>query len=245
VTKTSIYSNEPIFAIGLQYLMSGLDGFEQPAICPTWEELLVEAARSGSNHVIIVDTTAADTLEKLAILTTTAPNARLVLWAQTISVEFLSQAVALGVRGILRKGGSAKCYIECLCTIASGKMWMDTLLARKVHTVKRTQLRRRERELMALLARGLTNKELASRMKITNGTVNKYLTHLYQKIGASDRFELALIALRNLTAYQTDTSSQGAASNRGPGVMPRYLIVDGATVHGKRRGEASTVQETS
>ena len=245
MTKTSVYSNEPILAIGLQYLMSGLDGFEHSAIYPTWEELLVEAARSGPDHLIIIDTTAAATLEKLAILTTTAPAAKLVLWAQTISVEFLSQAVALGVRGILRKGGSAECYAECLRTVDSGKTWMDTLLAGKVHTVQRTQLSRRERELMALLAQGLSNKELAWRMKITNGTVKQYLTHLYHKIGASDRFELALIALRNLAADETDRSSQNAASNTDHGVMPRYLIVDGDTVHGKRRGAGSPMQETS
>jgi hypothetical protein len=53
---------------------------------------------------------------------------------------------------------------------------------------------------MGLLAQGLRNKEIAWSMGISEGTVKVYLSRLFTKVGASDRFELALLALRNVVA---------------------------------------------
>jgi hypothetical protein len=51
---------------------------------------------------------------------------------------------------------------------------------------------------MNLLAQGLKNKEIAYAMTLSEGTVKVYLSRLFQKAGANDRFELALYALKNL-----------------------------------------------
>ena len=61
-------------------------------------------------------------------------------------------------------------------------------------------LSRREGQLITLLSQGLKNKEIAFTLKITEGTVKVYLSHLFQKVGVKDRFELAVFGLNNLTA---------------------------------------------
>lgn len=78
---------------------------------------------------------------------------------------------------------------------------------------------------MTMLAQGLRNKELAYRLGITEGTVKVYLSHLYEKVGANDRFELALLALKNLATDQpTASKNLGSVSISGlPGMMPGVL----------------------
>jgi DNA-binding NarL/FixJ family response regulator len=225
--KTTIYSTQPIPAMGLQGFISGLSGFDRPGVCPTWDNLLNEAQQHSPDHLIIIDMTPAATIDRLAGLTKVAMGAKLILWTETIWIEFLSQAIALGLRGILRKGESIEFYSRCLRTVASGEIWMEAQMARMVQSVRRTLLTPRERELVALVAQGLRIKEVASRMGITDGTVKVYLSHLYAKVGASGRYELARIALKNLAADQADSQARVAAASNGvPLVMPRYLSVD-------------------
>jgi DNA-binding CsgD family transcriptional regulator len=59
-------------------------------------------------------------------------------------------------------------------------------------------LSRRQSQILALLVQGLKNKEIATQLGISEGTVKCYLTKLFDKVGAKDRFELALFGLRNL-----------------------------------------------
>jgi len=51
---------------------------------------------------------------------------------------------------------------------------------------------------LALLVQGLKNKEIAAALNISEGTVKAYLTTLFEKVGAKDRFELALFGMKNL-----------------------------------------------
>ena len=59
------------------------------------------------------------------------------------------------------------------------------------------ELTPREKQLIALLAQGLRNREIADSLDITEGTVRIYLSKLYLKTGSRDRFELALLGLPN------------------------------------------------
>jgi len=56
----------------------------------------------------------------------------------------------------------------------------------------------RRRDLITLLAQGLKNKEIATALGLSEGTVKVYLSKLFLKLGVKDRFELALVSLRNL-----------------------------------------------
>jgi len=59
-------------------------------------------------------------------------------------------------------------------------------------------LSRRQTQLLSLLVQGLKNREIATELGISEGTVKAYLTTLFEKVGARDRFELALYGLKNL-----------------------------------------------
>jgi DNA-binding CsgD family transcriptional regulator len=71
---------------------------------------------------------------------------------------------------------------------------------------KRIVLGRRERQLAILLAQGLKNKEIAYRIGLTEGTVKVYLSRMFHKVGANDRFELALYAIENVLGNRRNPS---------------------------------------
>src|SRR6185369_6799642 len=74
------------------------------------------------------------------------------------------------------------------------------------------------------LSQGLKNKEIATTLMISEGTVKVYLSRLFQKVGVKDRFELALFGLKNLTTGQLPLNEKGGR----PGPMPglRSLVLE-------------------
>jgi two-component system nitrate/nitrite response regulator NarP len=86
-------------------------------------------------------------------------------------------------------------------------------------------LSKRQSELVGLLTQGLKNKEIGAALGISEGTVKAYLTTLYEKVGARDRFELALFGLKNM----------GGRENASAGGPIRSLVARRGVV---RRPEA-------
>jgi DNA-binding CsgD family transcriptional regulator len=84
--------------------------------------------------------------------------------------------------------------------VAEGGLWFEETLKTSFSNAKAVALTRRESQLVSLLSHGLKNKEIASTLFITEGTVKVYLSRLFQKLGVKDRFELALYGLKNLPA---------------------------------------------
>ena len=107
--------------------------------------------------------------------------------------------MALGVRGILRKTLPSDLLIKCLQRVNEGEFWFEKALTDSFLSAKRIALTKREGQLVSLLSQGLKNKEIASMLLISEGTVKVYLSRLFQKVGVKDRFELALYGLKNLT----------------------------------------------
>ena len=81
-------------------------------------------------------------------------------------------------------------------------------------TARPINLTRRESRLVKVVSRGLKNKEIATELGISEGTVKVYLSKLFDKVGAKDRFELALFGVRQLQcngARQTSPGNGGMA----------------------------------
>ncbi|MDE3198446.1 MAG: response regulator transcription factor, partial [Acidobacteriota bacterium] len=142
-------------------------------------------------------------------------------------IQFAAQAIQAGVRAILPKSASVGEYAECFAHVRSGRMWVEHDLTQRLLTLRQAKLGNRERQLMALLAQGLKNKEIAWRLGISEGTVKVYLSRLFEKVGASDRFELALHALQGLVPDARDGfENLGVKPGQLPAVMPKVIVLD-------------------
>jgi DNA-binding NarL/FixJ family response regulator len=136
-----------------------------------------------------------------------APHSSIVLWAREVSTELAHQAMQAGVRGFLSTTATPEHFRECLRMAGNGEMWMESSLAMNLLHNRPISLSKRQSDLVGLLMQGLKNKEIAATLGISEGTVKAYLTTLYEKVGARDRFELALFGLKNLGERRSSLDS--------------------------------------
>ncbi len=146
----------------------------------------------------LIDVNAGATPDVLSDLRPLASDTGLILWVDKASPEFVHQVLGFGVLGVLRKDATTDLYAQCLDRVTAHKLWLENDMTQKMLSMKTVRLSPRERQLVALLTQGLRNKEIAWRMNITEGTTKVYLSRLFEKTGANDRFELAMFVLQNL-----------------------------------------------
>jgi DNA-binding NarL/FixJ family response regulator len=190
-------TDEAILAEGLTRIISASEGLDLIAWCPKVESLR-EMLELHQPDVLLVDLTSEVSFAVLSGLHKIACEARIVLWVHSISTELAMQAMSLGVRGILRKTLPVETLVRCLLRVNEGELWFEKALTDSLMTARRYSLTRREGQLVTLLTQGLKNKEIATELHISEGTVKVYMSRLFQKLDVKDRFELALYGLKNL-----------------------------------------------
>jgi len=224
MTSVVLYSGQPVVTAGLEAVMAGKEDVSLSAVFADLDTL-IEHVRTRCPSVILLDLTAAVTFATMSKLKSIAGDAPIVLWVDAAPTEMASQALAIGVRGILRKSLPVELQIKCLRTVAAGGLWVEQALCDQILSARRIILTRRERHVVSLLAQGLKNKEIAHATSLSEGTVKVYLTRLFQKVGVHDRLELALFALGNsfVDAVPEPEPAAWRASHRpavDPGIRP-------------------------
>ncbi len=121
------------------------------------------------------------------------------------------EAVKRGARGIVLKAAASERLLEGIRKVHRGEMWIDQRVAAdvmKAMTEPRTAPQRgdkvlltaREQEIVTLVAQGFRNKEIADKLSISEQTVKNHLHNIFDKLGVSDRLELALYAIHHKLA---------------------------------------------
>jgi DNA-binding NarL/FixJ family response regulator len=117
--------------------------------------------------------------------------------------DLVVEAFRAGADGYLLKHQEAEAILDAVRVIAAGGAPVDPLVAPSVIADLRDRghgelLTDREREVLELVRQGHPNRGIARRLRITEGTVKTHVTHILQRIGASDRTQAALWAERRL-----------------------------------------------
>jgi DNA-binding NarL/FixJ family response regulator len=156
-----------------------------------------------------------DGLQALQTIQQTNRRTRvIVLTASEDKNEFV-QAMKLGCSGIVLKQTAPDLIVKSIRKVYSGEIWLDSHTTAAVMRQfaspgselaaqggggggkqrERSPLSAREREIVALVAQGYKNKEMAEKMFISEQTVKNHLHNIFDKLGVSDRLELALYAI--------------------------------------------------
>jgi DNA-binding NarL/FixJ family response regulator len=136
------------------------------------------------------------------------PEARIMILTTFDDDEYVFEGLRAGALGYLLKDVSGHDLAEAVRTVAAGGALIEPSIARRVVTEfarmappARTSdeglpqpLSEREHEILKLLALGLSNREIASRLNLAQGTVKNYVTTILQKMGVRDRTQAALRA---------------------------------------------------
>ena len=142
-----------------------------------------------------------------------SPQTEPILWAAEISEIESFRALQVGSRGILKKTLPVATILDCLRTVARGNIWIENSISDQfvgfINRRNTPHLTAREEQIVALVTRGMKNKQIADALCITTGTVKVHLMHVFEKTGVKDRFELAMHG-RRMDAGSADLAENQA-----------------------------------
>jgi len=244
-----LYTDDSVLSLGALSLFSTIPQFRVLLAEPVLSDL-VPFVEQASPDIVLVDLAPEMTLGLISTLKQAAPEARLVLWARTFSDELRYQARQVGVTAFLQRNLSREEFVANLNALAGGAACgtesEDTSTDSKPAHSTTVKLTKRESQLVTLLSQGLKNKEIAACIGITEGTVRIYLSKLFAKIGARDRFEVAVFGLKNEYCGQASWDGQnafvtGSDEGRARPVLKSLVLVEPQRRRGyARRGVAAS-----
>jgi DNA-binding NarL/FixJ family response regulator len=140
-----------------------------------------------------------------------APHAiNVILLTAKIEKPQLLEALQLGTRGILLKDSAPNDLVKAVGAVAAGQYWMgqsavaslveviNLLNEHETPTQRKTfGLTPRELQIVAAVVEGRTNKDIGGKFSISEDTVKRHLTNIFDKLGTSNRLELALFAINH------------------------------------------------
>ena len=135
------------------------------------------------------------------------PSIHIIILTTYDDDEWLFDALHSGVQGYLLKDTSSKRIIDAIKGTMKGETFLDPAIAGKVlssvsyqnlsvKSKNAIQLSERENEILGLMARGLTNADIARELFLSEGTVRNYASNLFSKLGVSDRTQAVVAGLR-------------------------------------------------
>jgi len=189
-------TDEPLLEAGIRSILSLGSDFELLSICQKPAELIRTASERKPDLLLCALHPGTDL--NFADLRFASPRSVIVVLSRDISPDFAHHALEIGVRGFISSTVTPEMLSECLHAAARGELWMEKSLSMLLLDMRPVRLSKRQSEVVQLLAQGLKNKEIAEALQIAEGTVKAYLTALFEKVGAKDRFELALFGLKYL-----------------------------------------------
>ena len=206
-----IADDHPIFRDGLRKLLSLEDDFDVVGEARDGNEVL-EIVRQTEPDVLLLDLRmpGMDGLSVLQNLKNAGSKTRIIILTASEDKNEFVQAMKLGCSGIVLKQTATELLYKSIRKVNAGEIWLDShttaavmrqfaspgrITATDRKGRERSPLSQREREIVALVAQGFKNKEIAEKIFISEQTVKNHLHNIFDKLGVSDRLELALYAI--------------------------------------------------
>ena len=134
-----------------------------------------------------------------------SPGSRTIALSTTEVEQDVVEAMRRGARGFLAKQCPVDLFLKCVRKVHSGEIWLNGHLTEAVlHAFGtqqppskldgKTQLSRREMEVIQLVIQGYKNRDIAQKLFISEKTVKNHLSAIFNKLGVADRLELTLYA---------------------------------------------------
>jgi two-component system NarL family response regulator len=139
----------------------------------------------------------ADGIEAMSAIRRDYPGACVVVLTSYDDEEDIYRAFAHGARGYLLKESTLADIVACIHRVAEGMPWIPASISAKLaRRLSRNQLSPRERDVLACVAAGKSNKEIAAELFIAESTVKAHVDHILKKLDVRGRTEATALGLR-------------------------------------------------
>lgn len=203
MTKVLVADDDPLTMAGITTLLDKTN-FTVVATVNTGAAVL-DALPGARPELLILDNDMPERsgLDVLRTLRSKGDDRPVVLLTSRLNDELAREAVKLSVNGIVIKSTAPRDLLVCLESVVQGRRWIDQEVMQRVMQQAMSPdaprdpfdaLSARERAVASLVQRGLRNKEVASELGLTEGTVKVHLHKVFDKLGIRGRTELILLA---------------------------------------------------
>jgi DNA-binding NarL/FixJ family response regulator len=208
MTRVLLVDDHELVRQGIAAMLHGAADVQVVAEARTGREAL-EVARRELPDVVLMDVRMPDMdgLEATRKLKEERPRTAVVMLTMHDNPTYLRDAVRAGAAGYLLKDVSKEELIDAIRQVSSGGAFIESqMLKGMLSEMKPTasgmspaakNLTKREREILALVAEGMSNREIAERLVLSPETVKSHVAAILEKLNVSDRTQAAIYAVRN------------------------------------------------
>ncbi len=202
-TTVLLVDDHEVVREGLRSVLKRERGIEVVGEAGSAEEAIAQAARLGPD-VVVMDVRLPDRsgVEACREIRSADPNVRIIMLTSYADEEAVFSSILAGASGYLLKQIRGQELVRAIEAVASGQSLLDPGVTQKVLERMRrlaadrpademTQLSPQERKVLALVAEGKTNKEIAVALGLSDKTVKNYLSNVFEKLNLSRRSEAA------------------------------------------------------
>lgn len=193
---------------GLRALLESRPGLEVVGEVGNHSDSIAMASREHPDLILITLNEDSD-LDILPELVNSSEEPRILVLTSIRDPKVHQRAVRLGATGVVLKDTPAEILFKAINKVHLGEVWLSRSITANVLTKlvrmndemdvesrKIATLTQREREIVSLIGEGLKNKQIASRLFISEATVRHHFTSIFDKLDVSDRLELIIYAYR-------------------------------------------------
>ena len=209
-TRILVVDDHEVVRTGLRTVLESADGLEVVAEAAT-AIAAIEQALAHTPDLVLMDVRLADDggsagIDACRQIKSQLPNTYVLMFSSFTEREAVIASVLAGASGYITKNLERSQLIEAIRSVARGEGQLDSRVAGAVidrltelagdTSQPESALTAREREVLALIARGLTNREIASDLVISEHTARNHVTSILNKLGFSRRAQAAAYAAR-------------------------------------------------
>jgi DNA-binding NarL/FixJ family response regulator len=205
-----VADDHPVVLFGVKNMLANDEGFEVVGEAEDGDTAITQTLELEPDILLLdLHMPRLPGLEALKAIMTKSPRVKIILLTSTISTQQVIEALQIGARGIVLKDAVAGDLSNALRAVLGGDYWIGgervANLIKALHELnqkaaavperKTYGLTPRELEVVTCIVEGCSNKDIARQFKISEETVKRHLSNVFDKTGVSTRLELALFAI--------------------------------------------------
>ncbi len=210
IIKVVVADDHPVVRFGVKNMLESEPGFEVVGEAEDGDVAITETLEREPD-VLLLDLLMPRLpgLDALRAIMDKSSRVKIILLTSTITTQQIIEALQIGARGIVLKDAAASDLARSIRAVLSGDYWIggervanlvsalnDLIKQATVAPEKKTYgLTPRELEVVTCIVEGCSNKDVARQFAISEETVKRHLSNIFDKTGVSTRLELALFAI--------------------------------------------------
>jgi DNA-binding NarL/FixJ family response regulator len=207
--RVILADSQSIYRVGMRKVFALEDDIRVVAQAENLANLHAALQRYPTDVVVLEGQLIAGTIDAIPDLVKRSPDAKIIVQVVETDEANIVELYRRGVRGVVPRSISPDLLIKCIRKIADGETWIDNQSISWVIEAYRSQatsltsprnqpkLSKKELAIISCITRGMRNKEIAYQIGTTEQVIKNYLRKVYDKLGVSDRLELALYCLHH------------------------------------------------